>query len=767
MRLFLVFIFFFSFLKVFCQNPLSAIGTWKEYLPYYSAIDVAAGDNKVFCATPYSVFAVDLSDNSIERMSKVTGLSETGVSAINYNETTHKLFIAYTNSNIDIIYRNDIFNIPDIKRETITGDKSINSIYSLNDNYYLSTGLGVIVVDGDRYEIKDSWFIGDSGNTVKTNGFATDGSYFYAATDEGLKRTSVNTANPSDYLSWQLLSGANGLSAGPCNDVVSINNKIIVLKNDSLFAFDGNNWKLFYGDGNKITSINSTGGKVAVCHFLTGPVSDVVIVNPDGSIVKTIQQNGVTPFPKKAIIYNGSYWIADAYNTLSRFSNGAAADEVYIPNSPDAIASGEMIEYNSVFYAAAGEVNDAWNYQYNGNGIYRYKNGEWKNFNRFHYPVLDSMLDFITVTVDPRDESVWAGSFGGGLLHIKPDESFEIFKQNSPIQPHPLDPGSYRVAGLLFDKQNNLWVSNFGSIQPLVVRKADSTWKNFSLPFNLTENALSQIVMDDASQLWIESPLGNGLVCYNYGNSIDDVTDDHWKLYQNGAGNGNLPSNNVLSIAKDKSGFIWVGTDNGIGIIQCTQDVFNTGCEAILPIVPQGNFAGYLFTGENVQSIAVDGADRKWVATRNGVWLISPDGGKVMERFTADNSPLLSNNVKKIAIDGTSGEVYFATDKGMCSFHGRATEGGETNSNVLVFPNPVPPGYTGTIAIRGLAENSIVKITELNGRLVYQTNALGGQAVWDGKDYKGRKISTGIYLVLVSTDDKKEKTVSKIIFISK
>jgi hypothetical protein len=278
---------------------------------------------------------------------------------------------------------------------------------------------------------------------------------------------------------------------------------------------------------------------------------------------------------------------------------------------------------------------------------------------------------------------------------------------------------------------------------------------------------LSQIIIDDANQLWIVSPLGNGLVCYNYGSSIDDIGDDHWKLYRNGAGNGNLPSNNVLSIAKDKTGFIWVGTDNGIGIIQCVQDVFNAGCEAILPIVQQGNFAGYLFNGENVRSIAVDGADRKWIATRNGIWLISADGAKIIERFTEENSPLLSNDVKEIAIDGKTGEVYFGTAKGICSFRGTATEGREKNSDVLVFPNPVSPTYTGTIAIRGLAENSIIKITEIDGRLVYQTRALGGQAVWDGKDYRGRKISSGVYLVLVSTDDKTEKTVAKIVFISK
>jgi len=755
-------------LKTVGQNSFPPIGMWKEHLPYNSAIDVTAGDNKIYCATPFSLFTIDLADNSIERLSRVTGLAETGVSVIKYDETNHKLFIAYSNSNIDIIYRNDIFNIPDIKRENISGDKSVYNIYPLNGNYYLSTGLGIIVINGSRYEINDSWFIGNGGGHVKVNGFTSDGSNYYAATEEGLKRTAINTLNPANYLNWQLVSGTNGLAAGACNDVVVLNNKVVVLKNDSLLVLNGNNWNLFYYDGNKITGINSTGGKMGVCHHLTGPVSRVVVLNADGTVAKTIQQNGVTPLPRKAILYGGDYWIADQYNALSKFSSSSStADALYSPNSPEGIASGEMTEYNENFYATAGEVNDSWNYLYNGNGVYRYKNHEWKNFNRFHYPQLDSMLDFISVTLDRRDESVWAGSFGGGLLHIKPDESFQIFKQNY-LQQMQGDPGSYRVSGLQFDGNDNLWIANFGALQPLAVRKPDGSWKNFSLPFTLYGNTLSQVIVDDANQLWIVSPLGNGLICYDHGNSIDDLNDDHWKIYRSGSGNGNLPSNEIFCVAKDKSNFIWVGTDDGIGVIQCAESVFSAsgGCEAVLPIVQQGNFAGYLFMGENVRSIGVDGADRKWIATRNGVWLISSGGEKVIYRFTEDNSPLLSNDVKKIAIDSKTGEVYFATLKGICSFRSTATEGGEINSNVLVFPNPVPPNYGGTIGIRGLAENSIVKITELDGRLVYQTRALGGQAVWDGRDYKGRKISSGVYLVLVSNDGKTEKTATKIVFIS-
>ncbi|TAL41071.1 MAG: regulator, partial [Chitinophagaceae bacterium] len=321
--------------------------------------------------------------------------------------------------------------------------------------------------------------------------------------------------------------------------------------------------------------------------------------------------------------------------------------------------------------------------------------------------------------------------------------------------------------GLAFDRENNLWISNYGASQNLLVRKSDGNWKSFSVPFAITENAIAQLVIDDMNQKWIVSPKGNGLICFNDGNSIDNTADDRWKLYRFGAGNGNLPSNNVLCLAKDKNGFIWIGADDGIGIVQCPERVFSSqGCDALLPVVMQGNFNSFLFKGEQVQSIAVDGADRKWVATKKGAWLISADGEKVIYRFTEENSPLLSDDVKKIAIDGKTGEIYFATKNGICSFRSTATEGGDKNENVLVFPNPVPPGYGGTIAIRGLVNNAIVKITELDGRLVYQTRALGGQAVWDGKDYKGRRISSGVYLVLVSDDGRKENLATKIVFIN-
>lgn len=746
------------------QEP--PIGQWREHLPYNSAIDVTAGDGKVYCATPYSLFSVNNSDNIVERFSRVTGLNETGISAIKYDDVNKKLFIAYTNSNIDILFRNDIFNIPEIKRSNIIGDKNIYNIYPLAKNYYLSTGIGVILIDGERYEVKDSWFIGNGGNQVKVNGFTSDGIYFYAATEEGLKRALMTATNLSNYASWQTVSSSNGLSAGACKNVITVQNRVVVQKNDSLFVQTGSTWALFYSDTWPFMSSNTTENKIQLCERQLNGIGRIVVLNADGSVFRTLANSGAISFPRKAILFNNQPWVADQFASLSRFGASSTYQQ-YILNSPQAIASGEMVAYNNTVFFTSGAVNDAWNYQYNGDGIYTLKESNWNNINRYRYNHIDSLMDYITIAIDKRDETIWAGSYGGGLLHIKQGPLFEIFKQNH-LGVTVGDPGSYRVAGLAFDTENNLWISNFGASQQLRVRKNDGVWKNFTVPFPLFQNALSQILIDDNNYKWIVAPLGNGLICYHHGTSIENINDDRWRRFGAGAGNGNLPSNEVMCIVKDKNGFIWVGTTDGIGVLQCTQDVFSAqGCDAIIPIVPNGNFSGYLFKGQEVRSIAVDGADRKWVATKNGVFLISAGGEKVIYRFTEDNSPLLSNEVKKIAIDGKTGEVYFATQKGICSFRSTATEGKEENEKVLVFPNPVPPDFTGTIGIRGLVNNAIVKITELDGRLVYQTRALGGQAIWDGKNYRGQRISSGVYLVLVSDDWKKEMIATKIFFISR
>jgi ligand-binding sensor domain-containing protein len=760
---------FFLLFSVTCaaQNIIAPIGMWREHLPYHNAIDVTSSNQKIYAATPYSVFTVEKSSGEITRLSKISGLSETGVSTIKFDANLDKFYIGYSNSNIDIIDAKGIHNLPDLKRENIAGDKSIYNFFPSGGVCYLSTGIGIVVIDPVKYETKDSWFIGDSGNRIKTYMFTKDNSFFYAATEEGLKRASVNAANPSDFHSWTTISGSNGLPGGSYKAVVNIQNRIIALEHDSLFVLNGNNWQLFFANGLPVVSINATGNKLSVCQgALTGAGSQVVILNPDGTVWRSLQQPGVISFPEKAIVEGNNVWVADLYGGLSHWRSSGVPEQ-FIPDSPLGISLGEMATRDNILYVTAGTVNENWQYQYNREGIFKYANGSWTTYNGYNHAQLDSLMDFITVAIDPRDNSAWAGSFGGGLLHIKNDNSFQVFKQNSPIGATIGDPTSYRVSGLAFDEENNLWVSNYGASRYLHVLKNDNSWLSFVAPFNLVENAVAQIEIDDANQLWIVSPKGNGLIVFNHGNDLNNTSDDKWRLYQTGPGTGNLPAGEVLSIAKDKSGFIWVGTSDGMAVIECAESALTNGCEAVIPIVKGGNFANYLFKGDEVRTIAVDGADRKWVGTKNGLWLISPDGDVMLQHYTEENSSLLSNDVKKVVINGETGEVFVETSKGICSLRGEATEATENNDKLLVFPNPVPPGYNGTIAIKGLAAKSYVKITELNGRMVFQAKALGGQAIWNGKDYNGRSISSGVYLVLVTDDLRKEKAVGKIVFISR
>jgi ligand-binding sensor domain-containing protein len=209
-------------------------------------------------------------------------------------------------------------------------------------------------------------------------------------------------------------------------------------------------------------------------------------------------------------------------------------------------------------------------------------------------------------------------------------------------------------------------------------------------------------------------------------------------------------------------GSVWVGTDNGIGIFNCG-DIASDPCNAYLPIVNNNGFNGYLFQKETVNCISIDGANRKWIGTNNGAWLLSEDGLTIIHHFTKSNSPLPSDTIMQILIHPKSGEVFINTNNQMVSYRGTATAGKEVQNTIQIFPNPVSSNYNGSIAIRGLVNNAIVKITDISGRLLYQTNALGGQALWNARTIEGQKLASGIYLVFVRDLTGNEKAVGKIV----
>ena len=251
------------------------------------------------------------------------------------------------------------------------------------------------------------------------------------------------------------------------------------------------------------------------------------------------------------------------------------------------------------------------------------------------------------------------------------------------------------------------------------------------------------------------------------GESLSSANDDNYRLLSQEEGDGALPSNEVLCVEEDLDGEIWIGTERGIGVFYVPQSIFesdNFDAQEIL-ITQDGNVQILLET-EVVTCIDIDGANRKWVGTRSsGAYLFSEDGLQQLAHFTEENSPLLSNNVQDIALNQRNGEVFFATQNGISSFLGSATNFDQDINQVKVYPNPVEPGYEGLITIDGLAFETDVRITDAAGNAVYSGTSFGGRAVWDGNNFNGEKVATGVYFVFCSTADGSARNMGKVAIV--
>lgn len=721
---------------------------------------VVSGNDRIFCATAYNLFAVTAEDHDITRYSKLNGLHDAGISAIGADNGL--AVIAYSNGNIDLLQHEQLYNLPDILRKNIQGDKTIHRVFFNKELAWLCTGFGLVLVNTERREIDDTYIIGDNGAYTATYAVATDGSYFYAATAGGIKRAPVSGSNLASYQNWEPLS--QGLQPAAVQDVTYLQQHLICRQGNSLYILQNNTWQPWYTDGWQVNSMSAGGNQLLLCEQqpVTG-AARVISLDANAGITATLQ-HALIKAPAQATALDGSIWVADAQNGLLLYNGNDVTS--LTPNAPADVAGGSLLFINNSLWATAGGVTNAWAATGNRNGYFVFDNGEWHNYNYSTQPYLDSITDLLPLAADAAGNR-YIGSFGKGLLVLDAAGNHTLIRQ--PTLPGAADdPNACRVSGLAVDVNNNLWLTVYGAYNNVLVKKPDNTWLAFRIPFAHTYNAVSDILVDDYDQEWIISPRENGLFVFNHGSSLENTADDHWMLYRSGANQGNLPANDVRCLAKDKDGWIWVGTTQGIAIFPCAQSVFTEGCSAYLPVVQQDNFAGYLFRDEQVNAIAVDGANQKWVATQNGVWLINPTGEKILLHFNTGNSPLPDNAVSKIAIDPNTGEVYFATRLGLVAYRAAATEGsaGMEKDSVLVFPNPVPSRYSGAIAIRGLVQNARVKITEISGRLVFETRAQGGQAIWNGQDYTGRRPQSGIYLVFATDDTGAEHLVTKIAFIN-
>lgn len=760
----------FFLLSVFqTQAQERALGTWKMFLPYGKTLALCNAGDKFFCAAKKSIYSYEKSTGTIQTYDKSTGLYDLDIKTIAYDDATKCLAIAYNNSNIDLIFNGtDVYNIPDIKIKSTTTAISINGISFYNGNAYIATDIGISVLDLAKKETSNTYVIGANGSPVKVFSTGVYGNNICAATNEGLKYAPLSSTNLQDFNSWILFDSSQGLPKKKASLVSSLGNKLYAVISaancDTLYEYDGTAWtKKFYSAGNLITSLGVTNNTV---YF-----SIINTLSYSGSLGKidaagnySLRNSDGHGRPNGWFEEGNISWESDADNGL--YKNAQGSIERILPDGPYSSDVFKLEAKDGVLYVAAGGVDDAWYFTFSHQGFYMYKDGKWENRNEYTNGALGNYLDILAAAPMPSVNKTYFGSFFGGLIEYdNTTQNIAYYnKWNSLLEGTQGDTQRTKISAMAVDQFNNVWIGNCGATKPIKLIKPDGTWKEFATPYSF--DLMKRIVIDQNNQLWapLRGAANTGLLVWSYNGTIDDPSDDVARVLKPGAGYGGLPDPSVLCLAEDHDGNMWVGTSAGIGVYYCPGSVLTTnGCDADQIKVERDGYVGYLFGTENIRAIAVDAANRKWIGTGNGIWLISPDGKTEILKFTVDNSPLPNNEITDIAIDEKTGEVFIGTAGGLVSYQGDAIADCSGVDAALVYPNPVKPDYDGPIAIKGLAENAYVKITDVAGTLIYQGKANGCQMIWNGKGYNGNRAKSGVYLVFSSTDLGKEKRVGKIL----
>jgi hypothetical protein len=763
-RIFLYLILLFIWSGSIAQ---SRIGVWHSHLPYSNASEILLAGNKVYCVTDGGLFYFNKSDNSIEKLSKENGLSDTEISALGYSDEFGITVIAYMDANIDLIQNNTVYNIPDIMRyNQLLGDKRIYSILIKDKSAYLCSGFGIVVLNLESKEITETYKIGEGGAQIKVNALCYDAQYFYAATDQGIYMAEINAPNLQDYNYWNRVVDISNYNL-KFNAIIKIGNRIYTShKTDSpigdmIYFSDGVSWERYtpFQDDDVNYFSEWDGNLVVSCRY------HVKVISSDGLLLAQYLINS----PKCTFIDQSSVlWTADSEKGLVKKNADEDSLITISPNGPSTLFVSQIAVSNNVLYTVPGGASTSNNNLFRNGEVSTFKDNKWTNFKKTQYK------DFYRIAIDPLDpEHYFVGSWGYGLFEFQKDSIIKIYREdNSSLQ--TIIPGDfYRLGGLTYDNDGNLWVTNSSVPEPLsVLKKADGEWKSFSMNnlLNGTINTGNIIVTQSGYKWMILTSHSRGLLVMDDNGTIEDSDDDQYKHLDIKDINNAIITNDVYSIAEDHDGNIWLGTNKGVLVYYNPSGVFageNFYADYIrVPRIDEPGLADFLLYTESVTAIAVDGANRKWLGTKNaGVFLVSDDGLKQIHNFTAENSPLLSNSITSIAINEKSGEVFFGTDKGIISYTADATGPAENFNSVFVFPNPVRENFTGEISITGLLENSMIKVTDLNGNLVFETISLGGQVLWDGRNFRREKVGTGVYLVFCSSEDGTLSHVTKLLFI--
>ncbi len=754
--------------NLFAQDGVS-IGNWRTHLPYQKVIAVEPVGNKIYAATEYELFYYDKEDNSINILSKINGLSDIGISTMRYNTSQRKLFVAYTNANVDLIdSEGNIKNMSDIKDKNIVGNKNINHVFFDGDLAYTACGFGIVVFDLKKEEVKDTYYIGNQGDAVNVTDIAIFNGRIYASTDDGIYYASQDAQNLANYSAWHF---DNSLIHPHLayTEMEVFNGKLYLnydggYEADTLFVNDGNLWGYFdKQDVNQKFELRAYDDRFILTNRYKVSVRDanlnemLGIYSPGGSIE-----------PLSAAVDNsGNYWIGDTRRGLVMTSDGWNNMDVK-PNGPASKNVFELQACGDQVWIATGGHAANWGKRYMKEGVARF-NGLWTILNSSTLPDFGTYSDFVCTVTDPNDPSVtYVGTWGKGLLKFQNDELVEVYNaDNSTLDYWVKDQTLINISGLAFDSKGNLWVANTGANKLLsMMERTTGNWRSFNLGGSLSGIDIGTLLIDDNDYKWMIRR-GGEVIVFNDSGTFDNPTDDQAVNLNTAAGNGKLAGAVNCLILGDK-GEVWVGTDKGPCLFDDTKKIFSgSNFDAIQKEVPRNdgtNQYDYLFDGSNVLSMAaMEGSNQIWFGLESGVYLMSFENKpKEIHYFNTDNSPLLDNAVTTMAVD-KSGEVFFGTSSGVISYRGEYATPEPIISEVVAYPNPVRMNYSGYVGIKGLVSNSLVRITTVDGTFVTQLISEGGQAVWDCTNINGERVEPGVYLIFVSTKQGTNKFATKIL----
>lgn len=758
-RSFLYILFLLLFQFNFAQSKLS----WQGYFSFNEIKDISESATTVFAASENALFSKNSATNLLKTTTTVDGLSGQTISAVYYSETFKKTIVGYENGLMIVINETDgsMLKVVDIINKQLSPSiKKINHFMEHNGLLYVSCDFGIVQFNLTTSQFGDTYFVGDNGAEISVKQTTFFNGFIYAATSSGIRKADSTNPNLVDYQQWLLVN------SGDWSSVEALDTELIAINSAGyIHRFNSNIFIGFLQLPQPSTDMRARNHNL----FITIPNS-VYVYNNQMILSRQITNTQV-------LSNNLNFSCATAVGDLiyigtkekGLFSSTLAGISTFTENTPTGPIRNNIFSLDvspNVLWTVYGDYNTSYDpYPLDTYGVSRYNTSSgWLNI---PYSEVYDAKSITRILINPKNENqVYASSFFSGLVKIEDDmPNFLYNEKNSGLESITYAGPDYidvRINGNAFDKSGNLWITNSRVNNGLKVLKTNGQWQSYATSAVLAKAedvSYSNIAIDKNNTKWI-STNRDGVIAFNESTNT-------FKKITLGADSGNLPTTDVRSVAVDTKNQLWIGTIKGLRVLSNVGSFQTEGQLKANPIIiMEDNLPQELLYEQFITSIVVDGSNNKWIGTADsGVFMVSPNGQETKYHFTINNSPLPSNSINDIKINSVSGEVFIATDKGMIAFKGIATQANEDLNNVYIYPNPVRPTYSGTVKVAGLIDKANVKITDIEGNLVYETTSTGGTIEWDTTAFGRYKVASGVYMVFISAQDGSETKVKKVMII--